>query len=106
MRGEFAGALTERIAILKPAGQDAAGAALPFIEDALVWACVTPENTGVDVRGERLSAFPKWAIIMRSGVEIVTGDRLRWRGEMLRVMSVTEDPRRPDRVRISAERQR
>ncbi|MGB7404486.1 MAG: head-tail adaptor protein [Pacificimonas sp.] len=93
---EVSGALSERVEILEPGGRGRAGEALPFAVGEVRWAAFAPLRDGVGVRGERLSGKTRWRVTMRVGVSPRAGDRLRWRGQDLRVVSWTIDPRRAD----------
>ncbi len=104
MADDLAGQLAERVEIeqWRPA-RDAAGA------DAGTWAAlgsgfagVVPDGAAAVVAGEARRSGRRWRVLMRRRPEIVGAAallvRLRWRGQLLSVLSAEDDPRQPDRV--------
>lgn len=103
--GELSGRLRERIAILRrDEARDALGGAdggWRAMGDA--WAAIEPAGTGAPVAGEAIRARPRWRVTVRAGAGLMPGDRIRWRGAVLRVRQATADPRLPDRILAEAE---
>jgi head-tail adaptor len=104
MSAEFAGALDQRVTVRRRAADrdDLGGAAGGWGEGAAVWAALTPMAArGAD--GDRPVGRARWRAVVRSGVEVVPGDRLVWRSCDFAVRSVVADPAAPDRLTLVVE---
>jgi|APFEC2959095136_1045048.scaffolds.fasta_scaffold00092_17 head-tail adaptor len=104
METELSGALKERVAIETFVdARDAAGASVGFWAAAgSAWALVSPDGAG-GAEGEARRSRRRWRVILRAPVRIGLTSRLVWRGQWLSVLSVLDDPRRPDRVELRCE---
>lgn len=105
MAREVAGLLVERVMIERreEARDDLGGDAAEWVEEAEVWAGVSPDRGGVEVaagtrRGER-----RWAVTVRRRDGLGLECRLVWRGKVLRVRMVEDDPRVGDVVTLRCE---
>lgn len=107
MRKEFAGAMNERVTLLKPtAGRDALGdAGGDWTMVDLVWARVVPAATGPDHAGDTRAGLPRWRMWMRP-CAVAVGDRIERVNGVLDIVEVTADPAMPDRVTILGEERR
>jgi hypothetical protein len=109
MTAQTAGALSERVALVGARARDAAGAAIPGsggdpAVGAPVWASVEAVRVSPGVDAERLHAPARYRVVMRdAGMLPRVGDRLRWRGMSLSVLTLTRDPARPGVVEMVAE---
>lgn len=108
MRGELAGALSERVELQRRGGaRDAlGGAAGDWASLGFAWAGVRPDGTAAAVTGEAADGQPRWRVTLRARSDLMIEDRILWVGRRLRVLSVTRDPSLPDRVLIKAEEER
>lgn len=108
MSGELAGRLSELVTIQRRGGdRDALGGASgawTAIGDR--WASLAPQQSGPLMAGDALDARPRWRVTLRAGSGVAVGDRLGWRGRMLGVRGVVDDPALPDRTVIEAEEER
>jgi hypothetical protein len=105
MTAETAGALSEQVALVGARARDAAGAASgdPVVGEP-VWAAVEAVRIGPGVEAERPAAPARYRVVMRdAGAVPKVGDRLRWRGQSLSVLTVTRDPVRLGLVEMLAE---
>lgn len=96
--GEFAGALRQRVTIMR--GADATGASPA---PATRYAAVRPDGAGEMVAGEAVSAAPRYLMTLRAGVEALPGDRIGWGARVLKVRGVIADPTTPDRIVLKVE---
>lgn len=103
----LAGTLGERVTIeRRGAERDAlGGAAGEWAEVATLWAAVAPLGVGAGVVGEAVAAMMGWDVTIRAA-DVAMGDRLRWRGRVLRLTAIRVDPRAPDRLVLSAREER
>ncbi len=111
MADDLAGQLAERIMleIWQPARDE-------FGDDAGAWAMlgssyagVMPDSAGPIRAGEAQRSVRRWRVVLRPRAELAGAAalliRLRWRGQILRVLGVEDDPRRPDRLVLRCEGQ-
>ena len=105
MSGEFAGALTQRVSILRRAADrdDLGGADGGWSVVAGHWAALEPVTAAAWGAGDLPSAKPRWRAVLRAGVDVAPGDRLQWRLLLLGVRSVGTDPASPDRIALVLE---
>lgn len=109
MADDLAGQLAERIVleIWQPARDE-------FGDDAGAWAMlgssfagVMPDGAGTLRAGEAPRSGRRWRVLLRPRAELAGPAalliRLRWRGQVLRVLGVEDDPRVPDRVVLRCE---
>jgi head-tail adaptor len=108
MKAGFAGALAQRIAIeRRDEGADALGGADGgWTPVASCWAAIAPGGAPEIVAADALSAMPRWSVTVRSGVDVLPGDRINWKGRMMAVRRIEADPRTPDRMTMMAEENR
>jgi head-tail adaptor len=105
MSAEFAGALTQRVSILRrSADRDDLGGAdggWSVVEGA--WAALEPVTAAAWGAGDLPAAKPRWRAMLRAGADVAPGDRLQWRLLLLAVRSVASDPAWPDRLALILE---
>jgi SPP1 family predicted phage head-tail adaptor len=103
--GEFAGRLRERVIIEADAGLRGPGG-LPAGQwrvVANVAAAVMPLASAREAEAMALSANPRFRVVIRAHDEVMPGQRLHWRGRILRLMAVTRDPRTPEAMELTVE---
>ena len=102
---EFAGTLTERITIERPAGaRDAMG--LPQTGWEPVCSClaaIIPETPGPEAEAMALSAMPRFRVTIRKRDGIAIDQRIRWKARLLTIRQLLEDPRAKDRITLRCE---
>jgi head-tail adaptor len=105
MSGEFAGALTQRVVILRRSADrdDLGGADGGWTAIAGAWAAIAPGAPARWGEGDRPAATPRWRAALRSGTDVAPGDRLQWRLLLLAVRTVEADPAAPDRLTLTLE---
>jgi len=108
MSAELAGRLRNRVAIERRETDRGAlgGANGAWVPIGHAWADLVPAGTGEPVAGEARNMAPRWRVTLRTGADVVVGDRLVWRGRRLKVRRRSEDPTLPDRLTIEAEEER
>jgi head-tail adaptor len=108
MSAELAGTLGRRLTILRraPDRDDLGGAAGEWAAVSAVWGSLEPLAPAVWSAGDRPAATPRWRAVVRSGADVVPGDRLQWRLLLLAVRSVEADPATPDRLILTLEEDR
>lgn len=104
MDTELSGALNERVGIETFVdARDAAGACVGHWAAAgSAWAVVAPDGAG-GAEGEARRSRRRWRVVLRAPADVGLTSRLVWRGQWLSVLSVLDDPRRPDRVELRCE---
>ena len=102
---EFAGTLSERITIERPVG-----ARTPMGVQQSEWetvcrclAAIVPEGAGAESEAQALSAMPKYRVTIRWREGIAIDQRVSWRGRMLMVRQMLDDPRARDRIQMRCE---
>jgi head-tail adaptor len=102
--GHLAGALSERVTLLRRAEtRDAlGGAVVSWADGGLRWAALVPAGEA-DGTGDRPFGVPRWSATLRAGVAVAPGDRLMWRDRLVGVLAVTADPATPDRLTLKLE---
>lgn len=105
MGRETAGLLVERVTIERRDGaRDAlGGSADAWTAEAEVWAGVAPDRTNAEERGGTLRAERRWAVTVRRRTGLGLDCRLLWRGRVLCVRMVDDDPRVKDVVTLRCE---
>lgn len=102
---EFAGMLSESIVIERPVGtRDAMG--LQQAEWSLHCRCraaIAPEAPGPESEGQALSAMPRFKVTIRRRDGIAIDQRVGWRGRLLMIRQILEDPRAQDRLVLRCE---
>lgn len=108
MSGELAGALSERIELQRRGtARDAlGGAAGDWASLGFAWAGLEPDGAGAAVAGQAADSQPRWRVTLRARDDLMLDDRRVWRGRRLRVRSVAQDPRLPDRILLKVEEER
>lgn len=107
MRRELSGRLSERVRIERRAEGVSDTAALKAQWECVAerWAQVTPvSRTSLSaVSGDSWLTARRWRVMMRGGVELSLQFRVMWRGRMLRIVGIDQDPAQADRVTVLAE---
>jgi len=108
MSGEFAGALGQRVAILRRSADrdDLGGADGGWSAIGSAWAALEPIQSAPWGRGDLPSARTRWRAVLRAGADVAPGDRLQWRLLVLAVRTVAVDPAWPDRLALTLEEER
>jgi head-tail adaptor len=107
MVDEFAGTLSERVAIEAwVPGRDAYGAEAGHWQlRGAAAAAVAPDTRGAAVGGEARRSGRRWRVGLRAPPRLDLMSRLIWQGRVLRVLAVDSDPRQPDRQQLVCEEQ-
>lgn len=105
MARETAGLLVERVMIERrdATRDDLGGEAAEWSEEAEVWASVVPDRRAAEASGGTLRAERRWAVTVRRREGLGLDCRLIWRGRVLRVRMVEDDPRVKDVVTLRCE---
>lgn len=102
---EFAGTLSERITIERPAGaRNSMG--LQEAEWELVCRClavIAPETPGPEAEAMALSAMPRFRVTIRKRDGIAIDQRIGWNGRLLMIRQLLEDPQAKDRITLRCE---
>ena len=108
MSGELAGRLRSRVTILRRVTtRDAiGGSAGDWVTIGQAWAGLTPDGTSEPTVGDAPSAALRWKVTLRTGADVTIGDRLLWRGRVLRVRRLSDDPAEPDRIMLDTQEER
>lgn len=102
---EFAGTLRERVSIERPVGvRTAMGLQQSGWERVCrCLASVVPEGAGSEAEAMALSAMPRFRVTIRKRDGIAIDQRVSWRGRLLMVRQLLEDPRAKDRLELRCE---
>lgn len=105
MSGEFAGTLRERIAIERPVSlRNEMGLQVPGWEPVCrCLASVALESVGAESEAQALSAMPRYRVTIRTREGIALDQRIHWKGRMLMVRQLLDDPRDRDRIAMRCE---
>lgn len=105
MSGEFTGLLRERIVVERPVSlRNAMGLQQPGWEQVCrCLASVVLDSIGSEAEGQALSAMPRYKVTIRWREGIALDQRVLWRGRMLAVRQLLDDPRRRDRIILRCE---
>ena len=102
---EFAGTLNERIII-----ERAVGERTPTGVQRSAWetvcsclAAIALEGAGAEAEGQALSAMPRFRVTVRRRDGIGIDQRISWRGRLLMVRQMLDDPREKDRIVMRCE---
>lgn len=102
---EFAGTLNERITI-----EQAIGARTPMGVQQSDWAVVCRclasivlEGAGAESEAQALSAMPRFRVTIRRRDGIAIDQRINWRGKLMMVRQMLDDPRTRDRIIMRCE---
>jgi SPP1 family predicted phage head-tail adaptor len=102
---EFAGTLKERITIEKPVGTRT-----PMGVQQSEWtplcrclAAIVPEGAGAESEAQALSAMPRFRVTIRKRDGIAIDQRISWRGRLMMVRQLLDDPRTGDRIVMRCE---
>lgn len=102
---EFAGTLSERISVERPVG----GRTVMGVQDSLwepVFSCpasIVPEGAGAESEAMALSAMPRFRVTIRKRDGIAIDQRINWRGKLMMVRQMLDDPRASDRIIMRCE---
>ena len=105
---EFAGTLNERIVIEAPVGSRTA-MGVQHSEWQQVCNClasVVLEGAGPESEGQTLSAMPKYRVTIRTRDGVAIDQRISWRGRVMMVRQMLDDPRARDRIVMRCEEAR
>lgn len=104
MADELAGVLSERVGMEAwiDARDDAGAVAGYWAPQGTIYAAVVPDGGG-GVEGEARRSRRRWRVTLRAPNAVRLTSRLRWGSELLAVLAVERDPRRPDRVVVRCE---
>lgn len=102
---EFAGRLSERIAIERPAtSRTPSGLQEGGWEPlASCFAAVEIEGVGPEAEAMALSAMPRFRVTIRRRDDVAIDQRIRWRGRKMMIRQVLDDPKRRDRLTCRCE---
>jgi SPP1 family predicted phage head-tail adaptor len=102
---EFAGTLSERIEIERPVG-----ARTPMGVQQSEWesvcsclASIVPDGSGAEAEAQALSAMPRYRVTIRWRDGIAIDQRIAWRGRLLIVRQMLDDPRARERIVMRCE---
>ena len=108
MSAELAGRLRELVTLQRreDARDAIGGAAGGWRAIGDYRAAIEPRPAGPQEVADALDARPRWRVTLRAGSGARPGDRLAWRGRLIAVRAVTDDPATPERTLIEAEEER
>ena len=102
---EFAGTLKERITIERPVGERT-----PTGVQQTAWetvcrclAAIVLEGAGAESEGQAHSAMPRFRVTIRRRDGIAIDQRITWRGRLMMVRQMLDDPREKDRIAMRCE---
>lgn len=105
MSSEFAGTLRERIQVEQqlaernPMGLQQFG----WTPVCTCLAAVVAESVGPEREAMALSAMPRFRVTIRRRDGIAIDQRINWKGRLLMIRQIVEDPRAPDRLALRCE---
>lgn len=101
----FAGTLTEQIALERSSAErNAMGLLQPSWEEfARCRAAIAQEGFGSESEGQTLSAMARYRVTIRRRAGIEVDQRLRWKGRLLMIRQINDDPRFKDRLGLRCE---
>lgn len=105
MSTEFAGTLVERILIEKPV---ATRNALGLQENGWEPVCrclasVVLEGVGPESEAMALSAMPRFRVTIRKREGIAIDQRVDWKGRLMMIRQLLDDPKAKDRITLRCE---
>ena len=102
---EFAGTLSERIVIERPVGSRTAMGVQQseWTQVCRCLAAVELEGAGAESEAQALSAMPKYRVTIRKREGVAIDQRISWRGRMMMVRQMLDDPRTRDRIVMRCE---
>jgi len=102
---EFAGTLTERIAIERPtAERTPMGLQQPGWEPVLrCLAGIAAEGFGPEGEAMAYSSMQRFRVSIRRREGIAVDQRIKWKGRLLMIRQLLEDPRQKDRIVMRCE---
>lgn len=105
MSVEFAGSLRERIVIDRPISlRNEMGLQVPGWDRVCsCLASVALESVGAESEAQALSAMPRYRITIRTREGIALDQRILWKGRVLMVRQLLDDPRAKDRIVMRCE---
>ena len=102
---EFAGTLNERIIIERPVGERT-----PMGVQQTEWellctclAAIVLEGSGAESEAMALSAMPRFRVTIRNRDGVAIDQRVNWRGKLMMVRQILDDPRMRDRMVMRCE---
>ena len=105
MSGEFAGTLNERVlieapvAIRTPLGLQEFG----WVAVCRCLASVVAEGVGPESEAMALSAMPRFRVTLRKRDGIAIDQRVSWKGGMMMIRQLLDDPKAKDRLTLRCE---
>lgn len=105
MSAEFTGLLRERIIIERPVSlRNDMGLQQPGWERVCrCLASVVLDSIAAEAEAQSLSAMPRYKVTIRWREGIALDQRVTWRGRILAVRQLLDDPRRRDRIVMRCE---
>lgn len=105
MSAEFAGTLRERIAVERPVSlRNEMGLQVPGWEPVCrCLASVALESVGAESEAQALSAMPRYRVSIRTREGIALDQRVLWKGRVMMVRQLLDDPRQRDRIVLRCE---
>jgi len=102
---EFAGTLSERIIIERLVGERTPTGVQQSAWDSVCscLAAIAPDGAGAESEGQALSAMPRFRVTIRRREGITIDQRVNWRGRLLMVRQMLDDPREKDRIVMRCE---
>ena len=102
---EFAGTLKERITIERQVGERTPAGVQQSLWERVCscLAAVVLEGAGAESEAQSLSAMPRYRITVRTREGIAIDQRIQWRGRMLMVRQMLDDPATKDRIVMRCE---
>jgi head-tail adaptor len=108
MKPEFSGMLSERITLQLPVDtQDGGGGFVRIWQNMQdLWAQVSVQPQDERRYGGHIAGVTHYTITIRRDGAVPLQARLLWRGRLLSILAVADDPTAKDRLRISASEER
>lgn len=105
MSVEFAGSLRERIVIDRPISlRNEMGLQVPGWDRVCsCLASVAMESVGAESEAQALSAMPRYRVTIRTREGVTLDQRILWKGRVLMVRQLLDDPRAKDRIVMRCE---
>lgn len=105
MSSEFAGSLNERILIERTVASRNALGLQQYGWESLCrcLASVVLEGVGPESEAMALSAMPRFRVTIRRRDGIAIDQRVSWKGRLMMIRQLLDDPKTPDRITLRCE---